>query len=183
MMVTSSKDAPTRNSERCSSSALGTRSSLTNVPLVDFKSISLTISCRTSTLQCLREISGSSISMSAPPPNRPMIIRGLVIGCLIPLAGPPIPEMVMFLSLGSSRPEYSLTCVLSGSYFGVAALGAGVVPAAVTVSVFEGGALRSTMVVSPHFEQRNFPLLGAPGFGGPSVNLVPQWLQVTTIVP
>ena len=79
--------------------------------------------------------------------------------------------------------QFSHLVAAYGFSAAVAGLAGGATPGAATVSLRTGGAPRSTKVVSPHFEQRNLPLLGASGFLGLSVNLVPQWLQVTTIVP
>src|SRR3989338_3740010 len=115
---------PTRNSDRCSSACVSTRFSSTKVPLVLPKSTSSAVSPFTSTAQCLRETSGSSMAMSAPV--RPPTIRGLVKGKTWPLSGPCVTERAMRLSAGSSSaPPFLLTMVASGMGGAAGALAAG----------------------------------------------------------
>src|SRR5713101_4006809 len=63
------------------------------------------MSFATPTTQCKGETWGSSISMSAPPPVRPMLVLALVSWCFRPFEEPAMTEIVIVLSLGSARPD------------------------------------------------------------------------------
>lgn len=94
-----------RNLELSSSRAAKTRESPRYVPFVERKSCKKMASRLTSTAQCKRDISGSSISMSAPPPNRPIVMRGRDNSHSIPCDEPVITEILIVLSRGSVRFE------------------------------------------------------------------------------
>src|SRR5579864_6033202 len=57
----------------------------------------------TSTAQCERETSASSISISAPPPSRPIVINGLDTANSVPCDLPASTEIVTLLPAGSVR--------------------------------------------------------------------------------
>ena len=61
------------------------------------------MSCLTSTAQCTRDTSASSTSMSAPPPNRPIVTSGRDKSNSFPRDGPVITEILIVLSCGSVR--------------------------------------------------------------------------------
>src|SRR6266550_4473844 len=89
-MVTTSQVEPRQNSVKCSSSAASTRSPFRYVPFAESRSHSRTMSWVTPTAQCKAETCGSSISMSAPPPARPMLVLALVSWYTRGLEGPPL---------------------------------------------------------------------------------------------
>ncbi len=76
----------------------------------------------TSTAQCTRETSASSISISAPPPKRPMVTSGRDKSYSFPCDGPVTTEILIVLSCGSvkldvresrapaSRASFDLSC-------------------------------------------------------------------------
>ncbi len=95
---------PRQNSVKCSSSAASTRSPFRYVPFAESRSHSRTMSCVTPTAQCKTETCGSSISMSAPPPARPMLVLALVSWYTRGLEGPPlVTEIVIVMFLGAHR--------------------------------------------------------------------------------
>jgi len=96
-------DDPMRKIDISSSRAPKTRVSPRYVPFVDRRSVKKMASRLTSTEQCKRDTSGSSISMSAPPPNRPIVMRGRDRSHLIPCDGPLITARLIVLSRGSIR--------------------------------------------------------------------------------
>lgn len=92
-----------RNWDIGSSRPAKTRDSPRYVPLVELKSRKRIASRFTSTAQCKRDTSGSSISMSAPPPNRPMVISGRDSSHSIPRDVPVMTQILMVWSCGSVR--------------------------------------------------------------------------------
>ena len=106
-MVTTSQVEPRQNSVKCPSSASRTRSPSTYVPFAEFRSHSRTVSRVTPTTQCKAETCWSSISMSAPPPVRPMLVLALVSWYAWPFNGPVMTEtvMVLFLRADGSMSE------------------------------------------------------------------------------
>lgn len=73
------------------------------VPLVELRSCKRMASCRVSTAQCTRDTSGSSISISAPPPDRPMVTSGRESSHSTPCDGPPITEILIVSFCGRVR--------------------------------------------------------------------------------
>ena len=103
-MVTTSQVEPRQNSVKCSSSAASTRSPFRYVPFAESRSHSRTMSCVTPTAQCKAETCGSSISMSAPPPARPMLVLAWVSWYTRGLEGPPfVTVIVIVMFLGAHR--------------------------------------------------------------------------------
>lgn len=86
-----------------SSRAAKTRESPRYVPFVERKSCKRMASRLTSTAQCKRDTFGSSISMSAPPPDRPIVTSGRDNSHSIPCDEPVMTEILMVLSRGSAR--------------------------------------------------------------------------------
>jgi len=101
--LTRRNDEPMRNLDISSNRALKTRESPRYVPLVDRKSCKRMASRLTSTAQCTRDTFRSSISMSAPPPSRPMVMSGRDNSYSIPCDEPAITEILIVLSCGSAR--------------------------------------------------------------------------------
>src|ERR1700730_3952013 len=96
-------DDPMRNLDICSKRAATMRVSPRYVPLVECKSRKRITSCFTSTEQCRRDTSGSSISMSAPPPNRPTVTSGRDSSNSNPCDEPLMTEILMVSPCGSVR--------------------------------------------------------------------------------
>ena len=92
-----------RNLDISSNRALKTRELPRYVPLVDRKSCKRMASRLTSTAQCNRDTFRSSISMSAPPPNRPIVMSGRDNSHSIPCDEPAMTEILIVLSRGSAR--------------------------------------------------------------------------------
>lgn len=96
-MLTTRQVEPRQTSDKCSSSAASTRLSFKYVPFAESRSHSRTMSWVTPTTQCKAETWGSSISMSAPPPVRPMLVLALVSWYAWPFKKPLMTEIVTVL--------------------------------------------------------------------------------------
>src|ERR1700732_3838595 len=96
-------DDPIRNLDICSKRAATIRVSSRYVPFVECKSRKRITSCFTSTEQCRRDTSGSSISISAPPPNRPIVTSGRDSSHSNPCDEPVMTEILMVSPCGSAR--------------------------------------------------------------------------------
>jgi hypothetical protein len=92
-----------RNLDFSSNRAAKTRELSIYVPFIERKSCKRMASRLTSTAQCKRDISGSSISMSAPPPNRPIVTSGRDNSHSIPCDEPVMTAILMVRSRGSVR--------------------------------------------------------------------------------
>jgi len=94
---------PIRNFDMGSNRATKTRELRRYVPFVERRSCSRIASRLTSIAQCERDTSESSISISAPPPSRPIVTRGVESSNSIPWDKPLTTEIVMTSSCGSAR--------------------------------------------------------------------------------
>ncbi len=92
-------EPPMVNSSWFSRGASVTALSSTNVPLVEFRSSTKTLSPLTSIAACWREISGSSRAKSTS--SRPITTRGLSMAYIFPASGPAMTASESFWSSGS----------------------------------------------------------------------------------
>lgn len=92
-----------RNLDISSNRTAKTRELPRYVPFVEPKSRKRMASRLASTTQCKRETSGSSISMSAPPPSRPIVTSGRDNWHSIPCDEPVRTEILMVVPCGSDR--------------------------------------------------------------------------------